>query len=312
MKVLIIDAFPEDFLQALAALPVEVSYRPQDQRSDILPQLAAAEILVMNSKIRLDREAIDAAPQLKLVLRAGVGMDHIEVAYLEERGVIVRNTIGANADAVGEQTVGMLLALRHWIVRADQQVRQFQWKRAENRGREIGGKTIGLIGYGHTGKAVARKLSGFGCRVLAYDKYLTDYGDAYATEASLDQIFAEAEVCSLHIPLTEETHKYADAAFFARFAQPIFFLNLARGPITDLPALLAALDREQVLGAALDVLENEKLPTLTDAQRAAYTELFARPNVIITPHIGGWSFESRQNINQRLLAEIKALLEASL
>ncbi|MDX2283691.1 MAG: NAD(P)-dependent oxidoreductase [Bacteroidia bacterium] len=307
MNTLVIDKFPQDFLDALAAMPLRLTYVPDADRAAILPLLADTEILILNSKIQVDREAADAAPRLRRVIRAGVGMDHIDLEYLASRGVEALFTAGANADSVGEQAVGMLLALRHNLLRADQEVRQFIWRREANRGAEIGGKTVGIIGYGHTGRAVARKLSGFGCRVLAYDKYLSGYGDAFAAEAPLEQIYAEAEILTLHVPLTAETRHWIDSERIARFAQPFLLLNLARGPIVHLGSLLAALDSGQIPAAALDVLENERMDKLTDAQRAEYADLFARQNVIVTPHIGGWSVESLRNINNailRLVAEI--------
>ena len=305
MIVSVIDSFPEEFIASLQALPIELRYHPKISREEALEWLADTEVLILNSKIHVDREAIDAAPHLRKVIRAGVGMDHIDEAYLAERGVAVHNTAGANADAVGEQTVGMLLALRHNILRADRQVRGFQWLREANRGIELGGKAIGLIGYGNTGRAVARRLSGFRPRVLAYDKYQTGYGEIYAAQASMEQIFEQAEVLSLHIPLTDETRELVDLDFLRKFRQPIFLLNLARGPIVHLPSLIQGLDEGLVLGAALDVLPNEKLDRLSDEEKKVYRQLFDRENVILTPHIGGWTWESRQNINQRILELVK-------
>ncbi len=308
MKALIIDLFPEPWLSQLRALPLEVDYFPGAERAHVLLLLQGADILILNSAIRVDREAIDAAPNLKMVIRAGIGMDHIDVDYLKEKGIRSENTIGANADSVGEQTVGMLLAMRHNIVLANREVKHFFWRREANRGHEVGGKTIGLIGYGHTGQAVARRLQGFRMNVLAYDKYLRDYGDEYVQQASMEDLYREAEILSLHVPLTEETRGMANDAFFDRFHRPITFLNLARGPITDLTALMRALDDGQVLQAALDVLPNEKLDQLSLQEKKQYQSLFARKEVIITPHIGGWSHESLHNINSRIIALVEEML----
>jgi D-3-phosphoglycerate dehydrogenase / 2-oxoglutarate reductase len=309
MNVLIIDPFTDDFIQALSRLPIALSYRPEAKREDVLKLISGQEILILNSKVQVDRTLIDAAPALRLVIRAGVGMDHIDEAYLAEKGIAVHNTQGANADAVGEQTVGMLLALRQHLLRADRQVRQFQWQREANRGWELGGQTVGLIGYGHTGRAVARKLSGFRCRVLAYDKYLDGYGEMFANQSTMHDIFQYADILSLHVPLTEETHEMVNQSFLARFRRPIMLLNLARGPVVHLPALLAALDEGKVIAAALDVLPNEKFDQLSDAERALYEQLFARENVILTPHIGGWTYQSRENINQRIIELVEAQLK---
>ena len=308
MNVLIIDAFPEPWLSQIQALPVTVHYFPSADRQQALIFLREADILILNSKIRVDREAIDTAPNLKMVIRAGVGMDHIDVDYLAEKGIRAENTEGQNADAVGEQTVGMLLAMQHRIVIANEQVKRFFWRREANRGTEIGGKTIGIIGYGHTGQAVAKRLSGFGMTVLAYDKYRGNYSDQYAKEATMSDIFQQAEIVTLHVPLTAETRNMANDAFFDRFHHPITFLNLARGPITNLTALLRAMDDGQVLQAAIDVLPNEKFDTLTPEETRTYQSLFARKEVIVTPHIGGWSHESLNNINSRIVNLVREML----
>lgn len=301
MQVLIIDKFPEPWLSRLKSLPVEVKYLPKADRAVAMAALPQTSILILNSKISVDKEAIDAAPNLKMVIRAGIGMDHIDTEYLQEKGIKAVNTIGANADSVGEQTVGMLLSLQHHLITANHEVKNFFWRRESNRAIEIGGKTIGLIGYGHTGQAVAKRLSGFGMNILAYDKYKENYSDEWVTESSMEDIFREAEIVSFHVPLTEETHGMGNDAFFDKFQCPIVLLNLARGPIVDLTSLLRALDDGQVLRAALDVLPKEKLYNLTHTEKKTYESLFARKEVLVTPHIGGWSHESLNNINSRII-----------
>ena len=308
MHVLVIDEFPADFLSELKSLPVSVQYMADHTPEEVLASLPDCDILIINSKIRVDRDTAPLAPRLKLVVRAGIGMDHIDVPYLESRGVAVRNTMGGNADSVGEQTIGMLLALRHKLHLTDRQVKRFEWIREENRATEITGKTVGIIGYGNTGSAVGRRLAGFRCRVLAYDKYKTGFDHDHVEEAALEALFEEADILTLHIPLTDETRNWVDDAFLARFRKPITLLNLARGPILDLGALIRALDSGKVIAAALDVLVNEKLHTLTDLQRSQYKNLFARDNLILSPHIGGWSFESLRNINNRVLEHVKEFL----
>ncbi|MCI4669288.1 MAG: phosphoglycerate dehydrogenase [Bacteroidia bacterium] len=309
MKILIIDRFPQNFLNSLAEKEVEVNYFPNRARTEILTLLPEYDILIMNSRIQLDKEAIDLAKKLKLVVRAGVGMDHIDVDYLNEKGVRVENTKGGNANAVGEHTVGMLLAMRNKLVRANDEVKQFRWEREKNRGWEIGGKTIGIIGYGHTGRSVAKKLSGFGSELLAYDKYLSDYGDEYVEESSLHAIQEKADILSIHIPLSPETREWVNLAFFSSFKKPIYFLNLARGPIVKIADLLQAMDQGLVLAAALDVLPNEKLDRLSDEEKLLYEDLFARENVMLSPHIGGWTRESLENINQMILNFVDETLD---
>jgi D-3-phosphoglycerate dehydrogenase / 2-oxoglutarate reductase len=310
MKLLLIDHLPGGLEQQLSALGHPLTYLPDATREEVLAAVHDADILVMNSKVNADAALLAAGPRLKMICRAGVGMDHFDLPLLASKGIVAFNTPGANATAVGEQTLGMLLALLNRIVQADRQVRQFKWLREENRGTELAGKTVGIIGFGHTGQAFGRTLAGFGCRVLAYDKYRPHYGrghDAgqdHVQASSIAAIQAEADVLSLHIPLTDETEGWIDADFLAAFQHPIYLLNLARGPIVPLAGLVTALAQGDVVAAALDVLENEKLHTLHPAQRMAMETLIATDQVIFTPHIGGWSHESLQRINARIVAAI--------
>ncbi len=309
MKILIIDPFPEEFIKALYSLPAEIVYVPNIQRNEVLNELADTTILVLASKVKVDSHLVEYAPSLKLVLRGGVGMDHIDVDMLASKGIEAKNTIGANANAVAEHAVGMLLGLLHNISKADREVRQFKWLREKNRGWELKDRTVGIIGYGHTGSALARRLSGFSCRIIAYDKYRSFFGSNMVEEVSLNQVMDESEIISMHVPLTKETHYWIDRDFFDQLSHPILLLNLSRGPVVHLPSLLDALDDGKVLGAALDVLENEKLDKLSPEQTIWYNKLFEKNNVILTPHIGGWSVESRINIYQMLLDHIKSYLE---
>ncbi|MEM7038420.1 MAG: NAD(P)-dependent oxidoreductase, partial [Bacteroidota bacterium] len=237
----------------LEAMGHAVEYAPELTREEILARMKEVEILIMNSRTHVDREFLAEAPKLRLLGRAGVGMDHFDLEALAEKGVKVVNTPGANAIPVGEQMVGMLLSLLHNVVRSNDQVRQFQWLREENRGTELRGKTVGIIGYGNTGSEVGRNLSGFGCRILAYDKYKTGYAPEFVEEVELDQIMEAADVLTLHVPLTDETKGWIDADFLADFARPIWLLNLARGPIVPLAGLLEALENGNVIAAGLDV-----------------------------------------------------------
>jgi D-3-phosphoglycerate dehydrogenase / 2-oxoglutarate reductase len=301
MKILLIDTFSPHLLDALIALKQEVNYRPDIQREEVLSVIQDYEILILNSKVNIDKELIDKAQRLKLAIRAGVGMDHFDLEYLAEKGIIATNTAGANADAVGEQAVGMLLALRHKIAVANAQVKDFQWIREANRGVEIKGKTVGIIGFGNTGSTFARKLQGFDCELIAYDKYKTNFGNNYVKEVSLGAIFQQSDILSLHIPLTKETRNWVNTEFFHSFTKAITFLNLSRGEIVVLPDLIQALHDKKVLFAGIDVLENEKLATLSPTQKEHYTQLFSLDNVIITPHIGGWSVESKDRIEAEIV-----------
>ena len=309
MKLLVIDPFPDTFVKELQSLPIEVQYTPDADRANVSENIFDASILLINSKLKVNLALLDAAPKLRLIIRAGVGMDHIDTQAAMALGIRAVNCAGANADAVGELTIVMLLSLRRNILRADAQVRDFIWKREANRGLELTKTTVGLIGYGHTGKAVARRLQGFGCKVLAYDKYLKNYSDEYAQEASMDEIFTQAQVLSLHVPLTDETRGMVNADFIKNFNQNIYLLNLARGPVFQLPDMPDLLDEGKVLGLGLDVLPNEKMDNLSPKEQALYSDLFQRENVILTPHVGGWTDVSRENIHRQIVSYISKYLE---
>jgi D-3-phosphoglycerate dehydrogenase / 2-oxoglutarate reductase len=308
MNLLVIDSFPAQMIQQLEALGHPIRYEPTWTKADILAHLADVDILIMNSKVDANAELLAHGPRLKMICRAGVGMDHFDLPLLEQRGILAFNTPGANAIPVAEQAVGMLLCLMHNIARANHQIHDWKWLREDNRGTELYGKTVGIIGHGNTGSAFSRCLSGFGCRILAYDKYKTGFGNIAVAEAQLEQLFAEADVLSLHIPLTAETKGWVDAGFLRRFAKPIWFLNLSRGPIVPLQELIEALEKGQVIAAGLDVLENEKFESLDPDQRMRLERLFTMDRVIFTPHIGGWSHESLTRINDRLVAGVAEFL----
>jgi len=219
------------------------------------------------------------------------------------------NAPEANADAVGEHTVGMLLAVMLNLVKADTEVRKMQWNREANRGVELKGKTVALIGYGHTGKAVAKKLSGFEVTVLAYDKYLKNYGDIYASEATMADIFEQADIVSLHIPLTEETFHLIDADYINQFKKRVVLLNLSRGKVVNQHYLVKALAEEKVKACALDVLENENLKQLSEEEEKTFTELVENNKVVLAPHIGGWTHESYKKISFFLSNKISCLAD---
>ena len=216
-KVLIIDDVHAIITDGLKNTGFEVVDATGWNRERIISEVGEAFGIVLRSRINIDREFVDAAKSLRYVARVGAGMETIDVEYCEAKGIRCLNSPEGNRDAVGEHTVGMLLSLLNNLNRADRQVKAGEWKREMNRGRELGFRTVGIIGYGNMGSSFARKLSGFGCKVLAYDKYKTNYSDAYAEEVSLDEIFANADVLSLHVPLTAETKYMVDAEFIVRF-----------------------------------------------------------------------------------------------
>jgi D-3-phosphoglycerate dehydrogenase / 2-oxoglutarate reductase len=308
MRCLIIDEMHPSIGPLLHALGVEVEYAPTITRSEIKQILPQFHLLIVRSKTPIDADLLGAAPQLKLVARAGAGIDNLEMEALEKRGIAVVNASEGNRDAVGEHTLGLLLSLTNKIQKADKEIRRGVWDREGNRGMEVLGKTVGIIGYGHMGRSFARRLSGFGCRVLAYDKYLTNYSDEFAKEVSLNDLFEQTDILSLHIPLTSETKGLVDKYYLNRFHKDILFINTSRGEIVPLDHLVEALESGKVLGAGLDVLENEKLEFLLPAQRISFQKLMESPRVVVTPHVAGWSVESYERINRVLVEKIQAFL----
>ena len=310
---LVIDDMHPSLQPLLQSIGVVTDYQPNLTAAEVPAALAAQpyEGLVVRSKLRVTAALLAHGPHLRYVARAGAGTDNIDEAALAAAGVTLLNAPEGNRDAVGEFAVGLLLGLLRNIVRADHEVRQGQWRREASRGEEIGGKTIGLLGYGHMGRAFARRLVAFGCTVLAHDRDPTVTTDGHATLVPLAELQARAEVLSLHIPYSGANHHLVDEALLAGFAKPVWVLNTARGEVMDQAALVQALRTGAVRGAALDVLDNEKLQSLSPAQQATFDFLKTAPNVVLTPHVGGWTFESYARINEVLVEKIRAFRTGS-
>lgn len=305
--VLIIDDVHSIITDGLNKVGFDVVDATKWTRGEILAQVANAFGIVLRSRINVDREFVDAAKNLRYVARVGAGMETIDVDYCATKGILCLNSPEGNRDAVGEHTVGMLLSLLNNLNRADRQVKAGEWKREMNRGRELGFRTVGIIGYGNMGSSFARKLSGFGCKVLAYDKYKTGYSDAYADEVSLDDIFANADVLSLHVPLTAETKYMVDDEFVAKFNNPFVLLNASRGPVVRTSALVSALQSGKIVAAGLDVIEYEETSFETTKKMSDNPDfrfLAQCDNVIMSPHIAGWTVESKVKLAQVLLDKI--------
>lgn len=303
--VLFIESVHDILQQQLEQAGYACELRYQASREELLADASRYEGIVVRSRIRIDREFMDAATNLKFIARSGSGLENIDVAYAESKGVKVYNSPEGNRDAVGEHAVGMLLMLLNNLRQADADVRAGRWSREENRGYEIAGKTVGIIGYGLMGSSFAQKLSGFGATVIAYDKYKIGYSSSIVQEVSLAELQLRADIVSLHLPLNAETHYFANTAFFQSFAKPIYFINTARGKNTDTAALVEALKNGRVQGACVDVIEYEKasLEGLEqDPSLTAMRELIAMPNVVLSPHIAGWTHESYEKLS-RVLAE---------
>jgi len=266
--------------------------------------------LIVNSKIRVDRGFLDDATKLRFIGRLGSGMEIIDREYAAEKGVAVLSSPEGNRNAVAEQALGMLLALANSLLRADRETRQNIWRREANRGMELSGRTIGIVGFGHTGSQFARKLAGMEMTVLAYDKYKTDYAaeQPWVRETDLDTIVQHADIISLHLPLTAETRHFVDKKFLKRCKPGLILINTSRGACVKTKDLVKALENGTVGGACLDVFENEKPGTYTMQEAGLYRRLYALENVVVSPHIAGWTHESKRKLAEVLLEKIIAVL----
>jgi D-3-phosphoglycerate dehydrogenase len=272
--------------------------------------------IIIRSRFKIDREFIDKATNLKFIARVGAGLESIDCDYAKAKNIQLIAAPEGNRNAVGEHTLGMLLSLMNKLNRADKLVREGKWIREGNRGYELEGKTIGLIGYGNMGKSFAKKLRGFDVEVLCYD-ILPDVGDENARQVSLQELQQKADVLSLHIPWTPETDKMINTNFINAFAKPFWFINTSRGKNVVTDDLVTALQSGKVIGAGLDVLEYEKLsfenlflssPAEAGSEKPkAFEYLLQSENVLLTPHIAGWTFESHQKLAQIIVDKIKKL-----
>ena len=304
MKCLIINDMHPSIFQMMEDLSITVDYQPDLAQSKIAETIGKYDGLLVRGK-KITKEIIDKAHSLKFIGRAGAGLDNIDIQAAEERGIQLFKAPEGNRDAVAEHTVGLILNILNKLRTADIEVRSFKWDREGNRGYELGGKTVGIIGYGYMGAAFSKRLIGFNCNVIAYDKYKKNYATKWTKEASLSELFEETDILSIHVPLTSETHKMFDYSFFSKFKKNIIVINTARGEVLVLEDLLTAIKQGKVLGAGLDVLENEKLHALNEQQQNTFNKLIANENVLLSPHVGGWSHESHVRINQVLHDKIK-------
>jgi D-3-phosphoglycerate dehydrogenase / 2-oxoglutarate reductase len=262
--------------------------------------------IIVRSRIRLDKEILGKASALRFIGRVGAGMENIDVAFARERNILCFNSPEGNRDAVGEHTLGMLLSIMNHLTRADGQVREGKWNREENRGTEIKGKTVGIIGYGNMGSAFAQRLKGFDSAVISYDKYKTGYSDGNTRETTLEEIFRLADIVSIHVPLTEETRYMCDKKFFETFSKSIWFINTSRGPVVHTADLAGQIRSGKIVGAALDVLEYEEtsFQDLSGQFPEEFRFLLSSDRVILTPHIAGWTAESEIKLAKVLVDKI--------
>ena len=305
-RVLITDDVHPYLIEGLTSLGYAVDDYPRISMDETLQRIRPYTGLIVNSKIRVDDRLLDQAPHLEWVGRLGSGLDIFDLPACAGHKVAVINSPEGNANAVAEHALGMLLALQNNLLRADREVRQFDWNREDNRGMELAGKRMGIYGFGNNGSQFARKLAGMEMEVWAYDKYKNNYlGEfPYVAEKQMEDMFA-CEIISLHLPLTTETHHLVDAQFLGQCRPGTILINTSRGAIVKTADLVKALEAGQLQGACLDVFENEKPATMMEEEKAMYRRIFALDQVVLSPHIAGWTHESKFKIARVLVDKIR-------
>lgn len=310
MKVLVIDKVDTLLTKGLKELGFELIEEYEAAAAELLGRLGNITGLILRSRLRIDRSFLEAAPQLKFIGRVGAGMENIDLAYAHGSGIRCFRAAEGNRTAVGEHALGMLLMLLNNLRIADQQVRSGIWKREENRGYELDGKIVGIVGYGQMGSAFAQKLSGLGVQVLAYDLYKTGFSSGHVKEQEMDYLFKYADVLSLHVPETELTRGMVDEAYLDRFEKNIYLVNTSRGKVVNTAGLVKAMKKGKVVGACLDVLEYESnsFENFFDAELPDdFRYLIDSERTILSPHIAGWTHESRKKMALAILRQIDDL-----
>jgi len=304
-RVLIVDDFHPILFKGLDEMGMEFNYRPEILKDEILELIGNYEGFIVRSKIQCDTTFFEMAKKLKWIARGGSGMDNIDEDIAKEKGIELINAPEGNRSAVAEHTLGLMLNLANNISFSFSEVKNLAWNREANRGIELEGKTLGIIGFGNTGSTVAKKVSGLGMNVIAYDKYLLNINSNFATQVSLSRIFEDSDWISVHVPLTKETHEMINADFLTRFNKSIGLINASRGKVVVSKDVLEALITGNLFAFGADVLENENPSTWNLEIKSVYQKLCTMKNVVITPHIAGWTIESYKKITEVLIQKIR-------
>lgn len=307
-KVLFIDSVHSILEERLIKLGVICDHDYSSSKTLLEAKIDNYQGVVIRSRVSIDKAFLDAATNLKFIARSGAGLENIDLDYAHQKGVKVINSPEGNMGAVGEHTLGTLLMLFNQLKKGDDEVRKGIWDREGNRGLELDGKTVGIIGYGYMGSSLAKKLSGFDCKIIAHDKYKTGFSTTLVQEVTLEELKQQADIISIHLPLTEETQYYIDSNFIKSVKKPFYLINTARGNHVKTTDLVDALESGKVLGACLDVLEYEtKSFEVTDKDKLpqAFLYLTQSNKVILSPHVAGWTVESYIKLSSVLADKIE-------
>lgn len=297
-------------LSGLQALGYSVDYAPKVPLEVVRKRIHHYDGIIINSKVLMDKAMLDNAPKLQFIGRLGSGLEIIDLAYAKKKGIKVFRAPAGNSNAVGEHAVGMLLALANNLIRGNQEVKSMVWNREANRGFELKGKTIGIIGFGHTGSQFARKLQGFQTKILVYDKYKQRYSKEFryvTVVKKIESLLSKADVISFHLPLTQETIGFFDEEKLSMCKEGVILVNTSRGKVIPTSLLVKGLESSNIGGVCLDVFENEKPNTYSSKELELYGKLFSFPNVVVTPHVAGWTTESKRKLSELLLMQIEKL-----
>ncbi len=310
MKFIFLDSVHPVLAERLEGDGIQCDYDTESDEKVLSDKLFSYSGLVVRSRIKISKAFIKSGKNLKYIIRIGSGMENVDVDYAESQGIACINSPEGNRNAVGEHALGLLLGLLNHITRANNQIKeQNLWQREKNRGVELEGKTVAIIGYGNTGSAFAEKLSGFHCNIIVYDKYKKDFGSSIVKIANMNELYKKADVLSLHIPLTTETRYLIDKDFISRFVKPVYFINTSRGEIVKTKDLIHHIETGKIIGAGLDVLEFENHNfEIEKRHKVAFEKLKQLDQVILTPHIAGWTEESKYKLSTVAYKKIKQLL----